>query len=113
MLYLRYQVESYAFSPKKWGSPEALDAEFERREALRKRQKESKFKSKLLELRKKTRSEAYRRSLRPGAGGGNFGDQIGGAKHVHTWGRLVPNTETGMGVKTCTECGMQVEELEL
>ncbi|KAH0133329.1 DNA repair protein, partial [Aureobasidium melanogenum] len=37
MLYLRYQVEEYAFSDKKWGSPEALDEEFEKRQAEAKR----------------------------------------------------------------------------
>jgi DNA-repair protein complementing XP-A cells len=48
MLFLRYQVEEYAFSTK-WGSSEALDAEFEKRELDKKRRKEDKFKSKLQE----------------------------------------------------------------
>lgn len=52
MLFLRYQVEDYAFNTK-WGSPEALDAEFEKREADKKKRKEEKFKSKLKELKKK------------------------------------------------------------
>ena len=57
-----------------------------------------------------------------GAGGGSadrkgnkatkFGDAINnGGKHVHEWGRTVENEE-GMTVKTCTSCGMEVEELE-
>lgn len=113
MLYLRFQVEEYAFSAKKWGSPEALDAEFERREVEKKRRREVKFKQKLTDLKKRTRVEAYRRN-RQGAAGGNFGDDLGGKKkHVHEWGRLVENPETGMGVKTCVDCGMEVEELEL
>ncbi|KAK2732652.1 hypothetical protein FQN55_004033 [Onygenales sp. PD_40] len=116
MLYLRYQIEEYAFSPKKWGSPEALDAEFEKREATKKRQKEAKFKSKLNDLKKRTRVEAYRRGRQQAAAGtgagGHFGDDLGGGKHVHQWGRLVENPETGMGVKTCVDCGMEVEELE-
>ncbi|KAI5301819.1 hypothetical protein KEM56_001319, partial [Ascosphaera pollenicola] len=58
MLFLRFQVEEYAFSPKKWGSPEALDEEFARREALKKKQKESKFKSRLQELKKRTLVES-------------------------------------------------------
>ncbi|KAL6720333.1 hypothetical protein ACLMJK_002254 [Lecanora helva] len=111
MLYLRYQVEEYAFN-KKWGSAEALDAEFERREGDKKRRKEDKFKSKLEELKKKTRVEAYRRSRKAGGGGGKFGDEIGkGGKHTHVWGRPVENEE-GTGVKSCVECGMEVEELE-
>ncbi|KZF20533.1 DNA repair protein rad14 [Xylona heveae TC161] len=113
MLYLRYQVEEYAFSDKKWGSPGALDAEFEKRESDKKRRKEDKFRSKLQELKKKTRVEAYRRSRQAGGGGGTFGDEIGnGAKHKHEWGRTVENPTTGIGVKTCIECGMEVEELE-
>jgi DNA-repair protein complementing XP-A cells len=112
MLFLRYQVEEYAFSPKKWGSPEALDAEFEKRENEKKRRKEAQFKTKLQELKKRTRVEAYRRS-RQGVGGGNFGDDVGArGRHVHQWGRTVDNPETGIGVKTCVECGMEVEELE-
>ncbi|KAI4135214.1 MAG: hypothetical protein LQ347_000853 [Umbilicaria vellea] len=112
MLYLRYQVEEYAFT-KKWGSAEALDKEFAKRETEKKKRKEDKFKSKLHELKKKTRVEAYRRSRQAGGGGGEFGDEVGrGGKHTHVWGRSVENEETGMGVKTCVECGMEVEELE-
>jgi DNA-repair protein complementing XP-A cells len=110
MLFLRYQVEEYAFSPKKWGSAEALDAEFERRETDKKKRKEDKFKSKLNELKKKTRTDAYRRNLKGGSGG-QFGDRIGVGKHEHEWGRTIENEE-GITVKTCTECGMEVEELE-
>lgn len=112
MLYLRFQVEEYAFSPKKWGSPEALDAEFERRENEKKRRREVKFKEKLHDLKKRTRVDAYRRN-RQGPSGGSFGDDLGGRKHVHQWGRFVENPETGMGVKTCVDCGMEVEELEI
>ena len=122
MLFLRYQVEEYAFTTK-WGSAEALDAEFERREADKKARKEAKFKAKLLDLKKRTRADAYRREhgrLGTGAGTGSsakggkaaFGDVIGtGGKHVHEWGRAVEN-EAGMTVKSCTTCGMEVEELE-
>ncbi|KAJ5981045.1 DNA repair protein rad14 [Penicillium waksmanii] len=112
MLYLRYQVEEYAFSSKKWGSTEALDAEFERREEDKKKRREAKFKTKLQDLKKRTRVEAYRRN-RQGASGGQFGDDLASnRKHVHQWGRLVENPETGIGVKTCVDCGMEVEELE-
>lgn len=113
MLFLRCQVEEYAFSEKKWGSPEALDKEFERREAAKKRQKETKFKSRLLDLKKKTRVEAWRRSQR-GETGGSFGDVVGKpGKHVHTFGRAIINEETGMGVKKCLDCEMEIEELEI
>ena len=111
MLFLRYQVEEYAFK-EKWGSSAALDAEFEKREADKKRRKEAKFKEKLLDLKRKTRTEAFRRQ---GAAGGAqpkaFGDAMGGGKHVHEWGRTVEN-EVGETVKTCVGCGMEVEEME-
>ncbi|KAK3396926.1 XPA protein C-terminus-domain-containing protein [Sordaria brevicollis] len=121
MLFLRYQVEEYAFN-EKWGSAEALDAEFEKREQDKKRRKEAKFKEKLLDLKRKTRTEAFRRNTGKLGGGGDgitgggkakkFGDAINnGGKHVHEWGRTVENEE-GMTVKTCTTCGMEVEELE-
>ena len=113
MLFLRYQVEEYAFE-KKWGSSEALDAAFEKREADKKRRKQEKFKSKLQDLKKRTRVDAYRRSRQGQGGGGNFGDAVNrDGKHVHTWGRAVEDQDTGVGTKTCVECGMQVEELEL
>ncbi|KAI0856558.1 XPA protein C-terminus-domain-containing protein [Xylaria cubensis] len=117
MLFLRYQVEEYALGEKKWGSAEALDAEFERREADKKRRKEAKFKEKLLDLKKRTRTDAYLRGQgrfggAGGAGKAKFGDAVAdGGKHVHEWGRVIEN-EDGVTVKTCTTCGMEVEELE-
>lgn len=118
MLFLRCQVEEYAFSPKKWGSPEALDEEFARREALKKKQKESKFKSRLQELKKRTLVESSRRARQRAREGGQsdakFGDVIGSSgRHVHTWGRAVIDPETGMGLKKCVDCGMEIEEFEL
>ena len=40
MLFLRYQVEEFAW--KKWGSPEALDAEWEKRTEEKKKKKNKK-----------------------------------------------------------------------
>lgn len=112
MLFLRYQVEDYAFTTK-WGSAAALDAEFERRQTDKKKRKEDKFNAKLKELKKKTRAEAYRRNMRAGASsGGSFGDVIGGGgRHEHEWGREIENAD-GLMVKGCVECGMEVEVLE-
>ncbi|KAI0296638.1 XPA protein C-terminus-domain-containing protein [Russula brevipes] len=53
MLYCRYQVEEFAW--KKWGTPEALDAEWEKRTADKKKKKNKKFEQGLRELRKRTR----------------------------------------------------------
>lgn len=109
MLFLRFQVEEYAFGTK-WGSAEALDAEFEKREGDKKKRKEDKFKAKLQELKKKTRTEAYRKSMKAGTSGGAFGDAIGNGRHEHEWGQEVQKPD-GMTVRTCVECGMEVEEL--
>lgn len=110
MLYLRYQVEDYAFSSRKWGSAEALDEEFERRQRETKERKEKKFKNKLNELKKRTRVDAYKRAR--GGGGGEFGDTIGTGRHEHEWGGAVEDPETGMMKRRCGECGMEVEEME-
>jgi DNA-repair protein complementing XP-A cells len=116
-LFLRYQVEEYAFSEKKWGSSAAMDAEFERREVEKKKRKDAKFRSKLADLKKRTRVEAYKRSREGGLQTGaeaQFGDRIGGLeRHVHEWGRSLEDPETGMMKKRCVDCGMEVEELEL
>lgn len=109
MLFLRFQVEEYAFTTK-WGSAEALDKEFEKREAEKKRRKEAKFKERLRDLKRKTRTETARRQLN-GEGPSKFGDSLGGGRHVHNWGRTVENEE-GMTVKKCLDCDMEVEELE-
>lgn len=113
MLFLRFQVEEYAIKTK-WGSAEALDAEFERRETQKKARKEAKFKDKLTELKRKTRTDAFRRQAGTlGRTGANkFGDAVGSSRHVHEWGRTVEN-EAGMTIKTCVECGMEVEELKM
>nr|OQO19274.1 hypothetical protein B0A51_12719 [Rachicladosporium sp. CCFEE 5018] len=110
MLFVRYQVEEYAFSERKWGSAEALDVEFERRKQEAKDRKDKKFKSKLNELKKRTRVEAYKRGR--AGGGGDFGDVIGHGRHEHEWGRSIEDPESGMSKKRCEECGMEVEELE-
>jgi DNA-repair protein complementing XP-A cells len=115
-LFLRLQVEAYAFSPQKWGSQEALDAEYEKRQVITKARKEKKFKNKLQDLKKRTRVEAYKRARLMGdeAGEIKFGARIQGLgdKHEHEWGTGVLNPETGMTKKRCEECGMEVEELE-
>ncbi|GAA5884962.1 hypothetical protein JCM6882_007172 [Rhodosporidiobolus microsporus] len=93
MLFLRCQVEDYAFSPAKWGSPEALDAEFERREAEKKDKKSKKFAKKLQELRRKTKTNVWHRRV--------------DAEHRHEFEDM-QNAE-GQPVQRCTECGFEVD----
>jgi DNA-repair protein complementing XP-A cells len=114
-LFLRLQVEAYAFSPQKWGSAEALDEEYAKRQVVSKERKQKKFKNKLEDLKKRTRVEAYKRARLAGDGGdAQFGQKIKGRydRHEHEWGRSILDPETGMTKKRCEECGMEVEELE-
>ncbi|KAF1813208.1 DNA repair protein [Eremomyces bilateralis CBS 781.70] len=127
MLFLRLQVEEYAFGPKRWGSQEGLDQEWERREADKKVRKDKKFREKLDDLKKKTRVEAYRRGKAAEMAArkrgdddvqvraGEFGQRVirRGEKHEHEWGRPITDPGTGSVKKRCVECGMEVEELEL
>lgn len=97
MLYLRYQVEEFAF--KKWGGPEGLDKEFEKREREKEARKEVKFKKELRDLRNKTRTSVWqdkRMQQRPKI-------------HKHNFGTALVDPESGASVQTCVECGIQVE----
>lgn len=99
MLYLKYQVEEFAL--KKWGSFEAMDAEFEKRTADKKKRGEKKFMTKLRELKKRTRVETWKRDRQHGGRA---------AKHEHVWGAAVVKEDTGETVKTCEDCGFELEE---
>ncbi|KAG1866314.1 hypothetical protein C8R48DRAFT_600630 [Suillus tomentosus] len=59
MLFLRHQVEDFAW--KKWGSPEALDVEWERRTEEKKNKKNKKFEEGLRDLRRRTREGVWQR----------------------------------------------------
>lgn len=103
-LFLRYQVEARAVA--KWGSFEALDAEFEKRAGEKRKKKEEKFKSKLRELKNRTRVETWKRKGGDGSGARPKG------KHEHVWGVLVEKGD-GVALRTCEECGLEVEEVVL
>ncbi|GJJ78062.1 DNA-repair protein complementing XP-A cells [Entomortierella parvispora] len=97
MLYLRCQVEEFAF--KKWNGPEGLDQEFERRERDKEARKELKFKKELRDLRNKTRTSVWQdKKLRNRA-----------KVHKHDYGAALVDPSTGASVQTCIECGIQVE----
>jgi DNA-repair protein complementing XP-A cells len=96
MLYLRYQVEEFAF--KKWGGEQGLDKEFERRVALRKEKKDRKFADKLKQMRKRTRTETWNKRL----------DRV---EHRHNWGPEARLPNKGIAIRKCTECAMEIEEI--
>ena len=60
LLFLREQVEKFAWN--KWGSPEAMDLEFEKREKEKTSRKEKKYKEKIKQLRKGTRTSTWQKT---------------------------------------------------
>ncbi|GBE78109.1 DNA repair protein [Sparassis crispa] len=92
MLFLRYQVEEFAW--KKWGSPEALDVEYERRTAEKKRKKNKKFEEGLKELRRRTRETVWQKRK----------DQ----EHRHVFG-VIERGDDGVGKQVCHECGFTID----
>ncbi|KAF8527892.1 XPA protein C-terminus-domain-containing protein [Hysterangium stoloniferum] len=93
MLYLRMQVEEFAW--KKWGSPEALDAEYEKREKEKKRKRGKKFEEGLKELRRRTKETVWQRRR--------------DAEHQHTYGVAGIGDDGIIGRQICTECGFEIE----
>ena len=93
MLFLRMQVEAFAI--RKWGSLEALDTEFEKRQADKKKKKGKKFEEGLRELRKRTRETIWQ--------------QRRDAEHQHEFGEVELTGESGEGVQRCVTCGFEVE----
>jgi DNA-repair protein complementing XP-A cells len=94
MLYVRYQVEEFAW--KKWGSPEELDKEYYRREGEQRRKKGKKFEKGLKELRRKTREGIWQKRK----------DE----EHVHEFGAIIRDEEEeGVGKQYCKECGFEIE----
>ncbi|KLO20518.1 DNA repair protein [Schizopora paradoxa] len=92
MLFLRCQVEEFAW--KKWGSPEALDAEYEKRVKDKKKKKSKKFEEGLKELRRRTREGVWQRRK----------DE----EHRHVFGVSAVG-EDGVGKQVCHECGFTIE----
>jgi len=96
MLYVRYQVEEFAW--KKWGSPEALDAEYERRTADKSKKKNRKFEEGLRDLRRRTKESVWQRKK----------DE----EHKHVFGP-VSASRGDAGQQVCHECGFTVDFEEL
>ena len=94
MLFLRYQVEDYAFN-KKWGNAEALDAAYEKRVADKKKQRQKKFEKGLAELRRRTKESLWQ--------------QRKDEEHHHEFGEI----DRAEGVQRCTTCGFEIEVEEL
>jgi DNA-repair protein complementing XP-A cells len=93
MLFLRMQVEGFAI--RKWGSLEALDAEFEKRVGEKKKKKGKKFEEGLKELRKRTRETIWQKRR--------------DAEHQHEYSEVERIGDNGEGVQRCVTCGFEVE----
>jgi DNA-repair protein complementing XP-A cells len=97
MLFLRLQVEEFAV--KKWGSLEQLDAEYERRVAEKKRQKNRKFEESLQDLRRRTKEGVWQKRQ----------DE----EHKHVYGQPEATGIPGTGKLVCHTCGFTVEVEEI
>lgn len=101
-LFLRMQVEQHAW--KKWGSPEGLDEEWEKRERVRLERKEKRYQTKLKEMRKRTRAEEYTRKLRDG--------HLINERHEHLWSApMAIAGQEKMIRRRCIDCGIETEEV--
>lgn len=96
LLYLRSQVEAFAWD--KWGTPEELDKEWEKRNQVKIDRKEKKRKEKLKEIRKLTRTGTWKKE-----------EEV----HVCTMGEKVYNDEGDEYTQKCTGCGKTVTFEEL
>ncbi|PFH49220.1 hypothetical protein AMATHDRAFT_63601 [Amanita thiersii Skay4041] len=96
MLFLRCQVEDFAW--KKWGSPEALDAEYEKRMADKKKKKNKKFEESLRDLRKRTKEGIWQKRK----------DE----EHKHVFSE-VQGGSGGVGQQVCHTCGFTIDVEEL
>ncbi|TFK41346.1 thioesterase-like superfamily-domain-containing protein [Crucibulum laeve] len=96
MLFLRYQVEEFAW--KKWGSPEALDAEYERRVEEKKKKKNKKFEQSLKDLRKRTKEGVWQRRK----------DE----EHKHVFSQVQRGPD-GIGQQVCHSCGFTIDHEQI
>jgi len=92
MLFLRFQVEDFAW--KKWGTPEALDAEYERRVTEKKKKKNKKFEDGLKELRKRTKEGVWQKRK--------------DGEHTHIF-RDVATGAGGSAEQVCHTCGFTID----
>ncbi|KAI9205494.1 XPA protein C-terminus-domain-containing protein [Polychytrium aggregatum] len=88
-LFLRKQVEAFAW--EKWGSSDALDQEFERRDREKREKAEKMQKEKMKTLRRTTMTSVYRKPK--------------SQAHTHEYGPGVYSAEADNFTQTCSICG--------
>jgi DNA-repair protein complementing XP-A cells len=94
---MREQVETFAI--RKWGSLEALDIEFERREIEKKEKKEKKYLEKVSRLRAATRTSTWNDQLQADGGG----------VHSHEWVDTIELSDDGSKQQECSICHMKIQ----
>ena len=100
LLFLRGQCEAFAI--EKWGSLEALDAEFHKRQAIQTERKQKKFQKGLSELRRKTQTDQWEKQRAAKEA------SLGKRQCDHSF-ELIDGSE---GCKRCIHCQMIIEEEE-
>ena len=95
-LYLREQVEAFAF--EKWGGSDGLDQEWERRVAEKEKKKEKEYAKKLKDLRRRTRTSLWAKKSQENNDGADQEQQ-----HQHVF-----EPDEG-NVQTCQTCGLSIE----
>ncbi|CCK72026.1 DNA repair protein RAD14 KNAG_0I02400 [Huiozyma naganishii CBS 8797] len=99
-LFVRCEVERFASS--KWGSLEALDAEWERRETDRRDRKTRKYDREIKQMRLRTRAQEFTKKYHRGKYG---------PRHTHEFvTREGPKDIEGTVTRRCTGCGLEVVE---
>lgn len=106
-LFLRQDIEEFAW--KKWGGPDGLDKEWERRELGKQQRKEKRYKKQIETMRLKTRSQEFTKRLRD--------NKYGNLKHTHSFNEILTNKEDEHGnkiiKKRCNDCGMEIEDFDI
>ncbi|KAG5436973.1 hypothetical protein PCANB_001247 [Pneumocystis canis] len=97
-LFLRYQVEEFAW--KKWGGPENLDMEWERRVKEKKLKKSMRLEKKIEELKKRIRTSQYIEKNKDKK-----------TKHIHNFSQPIINPSTELITKKCAYMNNDCESM--
>jgi DNA-repair protein complementing XP-A cells len=99
-LYLRYQVEAFAF--EKWGGGEGLDKEWERRETAKSARKDKERLKKVADLRRRTRTSLWTEERQRK-------NDLGTNVHEHEFQSFGVSSSK----KKCSICRLVIEEEEI